>query len=134
MDSFETDCRRLIDGLVHQLVALASEVAEEQLRTARAEREAAEPRVSPRIARALERAEERRRLAAERRAAVLAARAARAQKHGPDGEASGRSRLRAPAEAEPAKPAPLFVHKRSRDGSIQKLERAQNEQASALPV
>jgi len=133
MDSFETQCRRLIDGLVRDLGALASDLGEREIERARAEqreREKAAPRVSPRLLRALERAEERRRLAAERRAAALAARPARrprAAAAGPAAATAPASRAgRAPA---PVVPPPLFVHKRSRDGSSQKLERAAGEAA-----
>jgi hypothetical protein len=125
MDSFETQRRRLIDGLVRELVALANDLGAREVTRALAaqrEREEAAPRVSPRLARALERAEERRRLAAERRAAALAARPARRAK-APVAAASPTSTPRPSRAPAPATPPPLFVHKRSRDGSIQKLER-----------
>jgi hypothetical protein len=139
MNSFETECRRLMDGLVRELVALADDLAQKEIRTARAaeavrakKEERAVPKVSARLQRALERAEERRRLAAERRALKLAARAAR-RTSGADGAAGAhpaRTRTRpAPAPA-PLLPPPLFVHKRSRDGSIQKLERTAEETAA----
>jgi hypothetical protein len=145
MSSFETECRRLIDGLARELVALASDLAQSELRAARAVREKAEraaraqaerkaPKVSARLAKALERAEERRRLAAERRAQKLAARAARRQSGTDAPAASTRTRARPAAAAAPAVPPPLFVHKRSRDGSIQKLERAADAPPPAPPV
>jgi hypothetical protein len=127
MDSFETECRRLIDGLVRELVALAKEVATDEIARARAAREverARAPRVSARLARALERAEERRRLAAERRAAKLAARpASRRAKAATGSTDAGPAAEAEKVESLPAAPKPLFVHKRSRDGSIQQLER-----------
>lgn len=134
MDSFETECRHLIDGLVRELVALIGEVAGDELTRARAARAAAEraaaPRVSARLARALERAEERRRLAAERRAAALALRPKKSRR---TKAATGSTTLTSELVAEDAKseptPPPLFVHKRSRDGSIQKLERNVNDDA-----
>jgi hypothetical protein len=103
----------------------------------RAKKEKAAPKVSARLARALERAEERRRLAAERRAQKLAQRASRraAVADGQTAPSGGRGRARpAPAPA-PLVPPPLFVHKRSRDGSIQKLERpaAEDPQPAAVP-
>ena len=139
MNRFDTECRRLIDGLVRELAALADDLAQNEIRAARAaqaleERKAAKtPKVSPRLARALERAEERRRLAAERRAQKLAQRAARRTAVG-DGQptpASARPRVRAAAAPVEIIPPPLFVHKRSRDGSIQKLERPAGETAQA---
>jgi len=132
MDSFETECGRLIDGLVRQLVALANELAQAELVRARAARRDVKPaalRVSARLQRALERAEEGRRLAAERRAA-LALRPASRRAVVPSGKASSRGSLKPAASAHP--PPPLFVHKRSRDGSIQKLERAAGESAPPL--
>jgi hypothetical protein len=139
MDSFETECRRLIDGLVHELVALIGEVAEGELTRARAARAAAEraaaPRVSARLARALERAEERRRLAAERRAAALALRPKKSRR---TKAATGSTTLAGELAAEAAKsepaPKPLFVHKRTRDGAIQQLERNVNESAPPAAV
>jgi hypothetical protein len=130
MDSFETECRRLTDGLVREILALAAEVARDAVATARAERREAEravPRVSPRLARALERAEERRRLAAERRAASAMRPSSRRQK----AVASARAADVSEDEQAPAAiaPKPLFVHKRSRDGSIQQLERTAAESA-----
>jgi hypothetical protein len=134
MDSFETECRHLIDGLVRELVALISEVAGDELKRARVARAAAEraaaPRVSARLARALERAEERRRLAAERRAAL----AQRPQKSRRTKAATGSTTLTSELvtedqKSEPASPPPLFVHKRTRDGNIQKLERNVDEGA-----
>jgi hypothetical protein len=137
MDSFETECRRLIDGLVRELVALAKEVAHDELTRARAERAAAEraaaPRVSARLARALERAEERRRLAAERRAAKLATRPASRRTKA----ATGSTNADAPEveqQETAAAPKPLFVHKRSRDGSIQQLERNVAESVPPPPA
>jgi hypothetical protein len=138
MDSFETEYRRLIDGLVRELVALVSEVADDELKRARVARAAAEraaaPRVSARLARALERAEERRRLAAERRAAL----ALRPKKSRRTKAATGSTTLAETLAAEEAKgeppPKPLFVHKRSRDGSIQQLERTANESVPPPPV
>lgn len=139
MDSFETECRRLIDGLVRELAALVSEVAEGELTRARVARAAAEraaaPRVSARLARALERAEERRRLAAERRAAALALRPKKSRRTKP---ATGSTTLAAALEAGDTKSEPsakpLFVHKRTRDGNIQQLERNVNESAPPAPV
>ncbi len=148
MNRFDTECRRLIDGLVRELAALADDLAQTEIVAARAirakedalrakeEQKAAKkaaPKVSARLARALERAEERRRLAAERRAQKLAQRAARRATVAADGQpaSAGRGRARpAPAPA-PLVPPPLFVHKRSRDGSIQKLERSPAEEAQA---
>ena len=153
MNRFDTECRRLIDGLVRELAALADDLAQSEIRAqrvirakedavrAKAEEKAARkgaPKVSARLARALERAEERRRLAAERRAQKLAQRAARrpAVTEGqPASAGRGRSRP-APAPA-PLVPPPLFVHKRSRDGSIQKLERTaadESPQPAAVPT
>jgi hypothetical protein len=133
MKSFETECRRLIDKLTKELVALAYDVAKTEIvaaRAARAKTERKAPKVSDRLARALERAEARRRLAAERRALKMSARAAR-RPNGSDAQpapAGARSRARAAAAPAPALlPPPLFVHKRSRDGSIQKLERAADD-------
>ncbi|HSU38746.1 MAG TPA: hypothetical protein VLJ38_04230 [Polyangiaceae bacterium] len=129
MDSFETECRHLIDGLVRELVALISEVAGDELKRARVARAAAEraaaPRVSARLARALERAEERRRLAAERRAAALAQRPQKSRRaKAATGSTTLTSELVAEDQkSEAASPPPLFVHKRTRDGNIQKLER-----------
>ncbi len=138
MDSFETECRRLIDGLVRELVALAKEVTADELtraRKARAAEEAKAPRVSARLARALERAEERRRLAAERRAASRNARPASRRTKAATG--STNESLVADevekVEAAPAAPKPLFVHKRSRDGSIQQLERAAGDSVPPPP-
>lgn len=140
MDSFETECRHLIDGLVRELVALISEVAGDELKRARVARAAAEraaaPRVSARLARALERAEERRRLAAERRAAALAQ---RPQKSRRTKAATGSTTLTSELVAEdqksePASPPPLFVHKRTRDGNIQKLERNVDDGAAPPAV
>jgi hypothetical protein len=131
MDSFETECRRLMNGLVRELIALASEVAREELGRARAaerETERATPRVSPRLARALERAEERRRLAAERRTTTTPRPSSRRAKLASTAPVARQSKKPEPG---PLVPPPLFVHKRSRDGSIQKLERAAAE--SALP-
>ena len=150
MNRFETECRRLIDGLVRELAALADDLAQNEIRAALAAQKTADkaaekaaakaakaaPKVSPRLARALERAEERRRLAAERRAQKLALRAARRTAVG-DGQAtpsSGRTRVRAAAAPAEIVPPPLFVHKRSRDGSIQKLERAAGEPEPAAAV
>jgi hypothetical protein len=138
MNRFETECRRLIDGLVRELAALADDLAQNEIRAARAAQKAAEraaPKVSPRLARALERAEERRRLAAERRAQKLAQRAARRTAVG-DGQPTPSARTRVRPAAAPAEilPPPLFVHKRSRDGSIQKLERPAGEPAPAAAV
>ncbi len=133
MDSFETERRRLMDGLVRGIVALAAEVAREAISTARAEQREAQraerkaPRVSPRLQRALERAEERRRLAAERRAASALRPTSRRQKAAPSAPADVTKAEQAAAEVVPK---PLFVHKRSRDGSIQQLERAAAEGAS----
>jgi hypothetical protein len=139
MDSFETECRHLIDGLVRELVALISEVAEDELTRARAARAAAEraaaPRVSARLARALERAEERRRLAAERRAAALALRSKKSRRtKAATGSTTLTSELAGDDAASEPAPAPLFVHKRSRDGSIQQLERNVNDDAPAPPA
>ena len=136
MNRFETECRRLIDGLVRELAALADDLAQNEIRAARAAQKAEErkaPKVSPRLARALERAEERRRLAAERRAQKLAQRAARrtAVSDGQSAPSSARTRVRAAAAPVEIIPPPLFVHKRSRDGSIQKLERPAGEAAPA---
>ena len=130
MDSFETECRRLIDGLARELVALTNELAQGELARARAaQREAAlaAPRVSPRLARALERAEEHRRLAAERRAAKATRQPSRRASVAQASIAPARPTVK-PAPA-PHAPPPLFVHKRSRDGSIQKLERPPGESA-----
>jgi hypothetical protein len=133
MDSFETERRRLIDGLTREIVALAAEVAREAIATARAEQRDAEraerkaPRVSARLQRALERAEERRRLAAERRAASALRPSSRRQKAAPSAPGHLTKEEQAPAQSAPK---PLFVHKRSRDGSIQQLERAAAEAAS----
>lgn len=129
MDRFETEYRRLIDGLVRELVALARDWAKDEMARARAaEREERRraPKVSARLARALERAEERRRLAAERRAAV-----GRSRRSAPGASPAPSSRAHAAPAAPPAPPAPppLFVHKRSRDGSIQQLERGAGESA-----
>ena len=132
MDSFETECRRLIDGLVRELVALTNELARGELVRARAaQREAkpAAPRVSARLQRALERAEERRRLAAERRAA-MALRPAASRRAVAAANPSARQSLKPAPVAH--LPPPLFVHKRSRDGSIQKLERPAGESAPPL--
>jgi hypothetical protein len=90
--------------------------------------------VSARLARALERAEERRRLAAERRAAM----ALRPKKTRRTKAATGSTSLTESLEAEakklePASPPPLFVHKRSRDGSIQQLERNANDSVPPPP-
>jgi hypothetical protein len=129
MDQFRNEYRRLVDTLVKELAALARELSANEVQAAlaaRAREEAKTPRVSPRLARALERAEERRKLAAERRAAALAARSVARSRRGSAhaGDAQGARRETAAA---PHSPPPLFVHKRSRDGSIQKLERAQAE-------
>lgn len=126
MDRFESEYRRLVGAFADELVAVTREFVRAELEVAEAEaaaRRAAAPQLSPRLQLALERAEERRRIAAERRAAALAARAARAARRaenaGPGGEGGRRN-----GAATPAAPPPLFVHKRSRDGSIQRLERA----------
>src|SRR6185369_10936064 len=146
MNRFETECRRLIDGLARELAALAGELAQTEIRRAREiqakteraalKKERATPKVSPRLALALERGEERRRLAAERRAQKLALRAARrtAVAEGQPGPASGRGRARPAVAPAPLLPPPLFVHKRSRDGSIQKLERAPGDEAPVVAV
>jgi hypothetical protein len=127
MDSFDTQRRRLIDGLVRELVALASELSAREVTRALAEQREQEkktPKVSPRLARALERAEERRRLAAERRAAKLAARpVGRRARVNANADAGSAPSVRSSRQPAPLLPPPLFVHKRSRDGSIQKLER-----------
>jgi hypothetical protein len=131
MDHFRNEYRRLVDSLVKELVAITRDVARVELQKALAARAAEKPKtpkVSPRLARALARAEERRKLAAERRAAALAARAARSRRTPALAEAA--SSRREPVLAVPASPPPLFVHKRSRDGSIQRLERS----AAELPA
>jgi hypothetical protein len=115
MDSFETECRHLIDGLVRELVALISEVAEDELTRARAARAAAEraaaPRVSARLARALERAEERRRLAAERRAAALALRSKKSRRtKAATGSTTLTSELAGDETARAGAPAPARRH------------------------
>ncbi len=133
MESFETQRRRLIDGLVRELLAMASELSKREVAralTEQREQEKAAPKVSPRLARALERAEERRRLAAERRAAALAARpASRRTRAAASTDAGPAPSARSSRQPAPLMPPPLFVHKRSRDGSIQKLERAAAEGA-----
>jgi hypothetical protein len=129
MDRFQTEYRRLVDRLVTDLAQIGRELAHEQIEVARAEERAKAPRVSPRLQLALERAEEKRRLAAERRAQVQAAREEAARRKaaaaGGDDESTptpsvGRRGKHSPA---PLSPPPLFVHKRTRDGAIQKLER-----------
>jgi hypothetical protein len=132
MDHFRSEYRRLLGSLVKELVVLAREFTREEMSAALAAKKAEEaktPKVSPRLARALERAEERRKLAAERRAAALAARAARSRRSPAVAEAA--SSRREPVVQAPAAPPPLFVHKRSRDGSIQKLERSAQDSPRA---
>ena len=80
MDRFQTEYRRLVDRLVTDLAQIGRAIAHEQIEVARAEERAKAPRVSPRLQLALERAEEKRRLAAERRAQVQAAREEAARK------------------------------------------------------
>jgi hypothetical protein len=138
MDHFRNEYRRLVDSMVKELVAIAREVSRAEVQKAVLLRAAEEakaakaakktPKVSPRLARALERAEERRKLAAERRAAALAARAARSRRN--PAHAEGPTSRREPVVAAPPSPPPLFVHKRSRDGSIQRLERSAQEQTA----
>ena len=132
MDHFRNEYRRLVDSLVKELAAIARDLTREEVGVAlaaKAEEEKKQPRVSPRLQRALERAEERRKLAAERRAAALAARATRSRRSSSSEPAASRRGEAAPQV--PLAPPPLFVHKRSRDGSIQKLERSAAEAARA---
>jgi hypothetical protein len=148
MPRLETAYAKLVDRLVADLVTIARAVAKDHLQSARAARKmeldaerkaevkaerAAKaerarapkvPKVSARLQRALERAEEARKRAAERRAQAIAARAARSDVRRPEAVArTGRAAASASGASVPAAPPPLFVHKRSRDGSIQTLER-----------
>jgi hypothetical protein len=139
MDRFQTEYRRLVDRLVTDLAQIGRELAHEQIEVARAEERAAAPRVSPRLQRALERAEEKRRLAAERRAALQAAREEAARKKAAgagdadDAEPTPSVGRRGKAAAAPLSPPPLFVHKRTRDGAIQKLERSGSDSVPPPP-
>ncbi len=137
MPRLETATAKLVDRFVADLVSLARAVVKEELtaaravakealkaeRAAEAKRARAVPKVSARLQRALERAEEARKRAAERRAQAIAARAARADVRRPETLARP---SRAPSAAAPVVPPPLFVHKRSRDGSIQHLDRRES--------
>jgi hypothetical protein len=131
MPRFETAYAKLVGRLVADLVSLARAVAKEELKVARAaQAERARmmpkiPKVSARLQRALERAEEARKRAAERRAQAIAARAARADVRRPEKISRPSRALESTAPA-PVVPPPLFVHKRSRDGSIQTLERGRD--------
>jgi hypothetical protein len=143
MPRSETAYAKLVDRFVADLASIARVLVKDELKGARAARKielaaarkaerqaereaaaaerAAAPKVSARLQRALERAEEARKRAAERRAQAIAARAARAEVRRPDSVTrAGRSSPATPADVVPP---PLFVHKRSRDGSIQRLER-----------
>jgi hypothetical protein len=134
MPRSDTAYAKLVDRFVADLASLARAVAKDQLNAARAELKATRlaeaerarkvPKVSPRLQRALERAEEARKRAAERRAQAIAARAARADVRRPE-KLARTSRAAAGSATQPAPvvPPPLFVHKRTRDGSIQNLER-----------
>lgn len=137
MPRFDTALAKRVDRFVADLVTLARAVAKEELKAARAaqaERERAMPKVSARLQRALERAEEARKRAAERRAQAIAARAARADVRRPEKVARTNRPAAATGDAPTAAvPAPLFVHKRSRDGSIQRLERG-HESAPPPPA
>jgi hypothetical protein len=140
MDRFQTEYRRLVDRLVTDLAKIGRELAHEQIEVARAAERAAAPRVSPRLQRALERAEEKRRLAAERRAAVQAAREEAARRKAAaggaaddDGEPTPSVGRRGKASSTPLSPPPLFVHKRTRDGAIQKLERSGSDSVPPPP-
>jgi hypothetical protein len=126
MPRFDTALAKLVDRFVSDLASLARTVANEELKAARteqAERARAVPKVSARLQRALERAEEARKRAAERRAQAIAARAARADVRRPEKVARPNRVTSAVAAPAPVVPPPLFVHKRTRDGSIQNLER-----------
>jgi hypothetical protein len=136
MTRFQSAYAKLVDRLVGDLVALERAMVEEELRDHQRALEAKRrevPKVSPALKRALERAEVERLLAREQRTARKAAASSRpeARRPGPQSAALGRVRPAPPAVEPPVMPAPLFVHKRSRDGSIQNLER--NESASAPP-
>lgn len=144
MTSFERGLQRLIDGLVGDLMLIARQVQKDQTKAA-----VALHRVEQRKALA----EQRKREKAERAEARKAAREAKKPKPKPGSLAAmaealgiGRRRPKKPpaekpegqerpakAAAAPAapKPAPLFVHKRTRDGAIQPLARPKDEAPSS---
>jgi len=135
MARFEVAYRRLLDGLVSDLSRLAAAAVREAVEAARSEQQAKQAkasRLSPRLRRALELVEQKRALAAERRARSVATRPPprSGSRRGPSAAATSK-----PSSAEPAAtrqaplPPPLFVHKRNRDGSIEHLERGQADSA-----
>jgi hypothetical protein len=143
MTSFERGLQRLIDGLVGDLVVIARQVQKEQTKAAVALHRVEQQKAL---------AEERKRDKAERAAARRAAREAKKPKPKPGSiaamaEALGIGRRRpkkapvdnsdAPPKStakptpETPKPAPLFVHKRTREGNIQPLARPKDEAPSS---
>lgn len=144
MTSFERGLQRLIDGLVGDLMLIAQKVHKEQTKAA-----VALHRVEQRKALA----EQRKREKAARAEARKAAREAKKPKPKPGSLAAmaealgiGRRRPKKPPVEKPAaeerapkstaapatpKPAPLFVHKRTRDGAIQPLARPEDEAPSS---
>lgn len=144
MTSFERGLQRLIDGLVGDLMLIARQVHKEQTKTAVA---------LQRIEQKKALAERRKREKIERAEARKAAREAKKPKPKPGSLAAmaealgiGRRRPKKPPAEKPAaeeraakaaatpsapKPAPLFVHKRTRDGAIQPLARPKDEAPSS---
>ena len=87
MTRFQSGYAKLVARLVADLVSLSREVVAEErekLRAAQAAERKKAPRVSPRLQRALERAEAERKRAAERRAQGVKARAERSEKRRPE--------------------------------------------------
>jgi hypothetical protein len=144
MTSFERGLQRLIDGLVGDLTVIARQVQKEQTKAAVALHRVEQQKAL---------AQERKRDKAERALARKAAREAKKPKPKPGSIAAmaealgiGRRRPKKPqadkADAPPKstakpsapetpKPAPLFVHKRTREGNIQPLARPKDEAPSS---
>ena len=150
MASAKRDIRSIIDSFSDDLILIAQDIAREQVERAVTEWQAKNEKVlakksvqdekALRNQRALERIErsaEKRRAREEKKAAERALRLEQrviASLDKPEKKPRGRRGgllAESDAKKEPT-PAPLFVHKRRRDGEIQQLKRGDDEAAAPL--